>query len=60
MKNALKRFGIFLGVVEDKTPKFKEDAIDRDSDGIVQEGTVHERPAEPKKRKPSTKKKTDK
>jgi hypothetical protein len=56
MKNALKRLGMFLGIVEDKRPKFNPNAIDRDGDGIVQEGTIYERPATPKPKAPVAKK----
>ena len=56
MKNAFKRLGMFLGIVEDKKPKFNPKAIDRDGDGIVQEGTIHERPATPKPKAPVAKK----
>jgi hypothetical protein len=58
MKNALKRLGMFLGIVEDKRPKFNPNAIDRDGDGIVQEGTIYERPATPKPKKAPVAKKT--
>ena len=55
MKNALKRLGVFLGVSEG----YKANAIDRDKDGIVQEGTPSERPVAKKKapaKKPAAKK----
>jgi hypothetical protein len=55
MKNALKRLGLFLGVTEG----YKANAVDRDKDGIVQEGTKSERPVAKKKapaKKPVTKK----
>ena len=55
MKNALKRLGLFLGLTEG----FKADAVDRDGDGIVQEGTPSERPVAKKKapaKKPVAKK----
>lgn len=45
MKNALKRLGLFLGV----TQGYKANAVDRDKDGIVQEGTKSERPVAKKK-----------
>jgi hypothetical protein len=45
MKNALKRLGLFLGV----TQGYKANAVDRDGDGIVQEGTPSERPVAKKK-----------
>lgn len=48
MKNALKRLGLFLGLTEG----YKANAVDRDGDGIVQEGTKSERPA-PKKKAPA-------
>ena len=51
MKNALKRLGLFLGVTEG----FKADAVDRDKDGIVQEGTASERPVAAKKKAPAKK-----
>jgi hypothetical protein len=53
MKNALKRLGLFLGVTEG----YKPNAVDRDKDGIVQEGTKSERPVA-KKKAPSKKKPT--
>jgi hypothetical protein len=53
MKNALKRLGLFLGVTEG----YKANAIDRDGDGIVQEGTPSERPVA-KKKAPAKKKPT--
>ena len=59
MKNALKRLGLFLGV----TKGYKANAVDRDKDGIVQEGTKSERPAAKKKapaKKAPAKKKTTK
>jgi hypothetical protein len=59
MKNALKRLGLFLGV----TQGYKANAVDRDGDGIVQEGTKSERPAAKKKapaKKAPAKKKTTK
>jgi hypothetical protein len=55
MKNALKRLGVFLGVSEG----YKANAIDRDGDGVVQEGTKSERPVAKKKapaKKPAAKK----
>ena len=55
MKNALKRLGVFLGVSEG----YKANAVDRDGDGIVQEGTPSERPVAKKKapaKKPAAKK----
>jgi hypothetical protein len=55
MKNALKRLGVFLGVSEG----YKANAVDRDKDGIVQEGTPSERPVAKKKapaKKPAAKK----
>lgn len=57
MKNALQRFGIFLGIIEEKKkkPVHNENAIDRDGDGIVQEGTKFERPATPKHKAPAKK-----
>ena len=51
MKNALKRLGLFLGLTEG----YKATAVDRDKDGIVQEGTKSERPVA--KKKPTTPKK---
>ena len=45
MKNALKRLGLFLGI----TKGYKSNAVDRDKDGIVQEGTKSERPVAKKK-----------
>jgi hypothetical protein len=59
MKNVFKQIGIFLGIVDDKKPKFNPNPIDRDGDGIVQEGTKFERPAEKKPtpaKKPAAKK----
>ena len=41
-------------MVKSKSEPYKKDAIDRDGDGLVQDGTPHERPApapEPKKKK---------
>jgi len=45
MKNAIKRLGLFLGLTQD----YKANAVDRDKDGIVQEGTKSERPVAKKK-----------
>jgi hypothetical protein len=45
MKNAIKRLGLFLGLTEG----YKANAVDRDKDGIVQEGTKSERPVAKKK-----------
>jgi len=56
MKNALKRLGLFLGLTEG----YKANAIDRDKDGVVQEGTKSERPVAKKKapaKKPTAPKK---
>jgi hypothetical protein len=58
MKNALKRLGMFLGIVEDKRPKFNPNAVDGDGDGMVQDGTPFERPATPKPKKAPVAKKT--
>lgn len=58
MKNALHRIGLFLGIVDNKKPKFNPLAVDKDGDGIVQEGTIHERPATPKPKAPVAKKAT--
>ena len=55
MKNAFKRLGLFLGLTEG----YKANAVDRDKDGIVQEGTKSERPVAKKKapaKKPAAKK----
>jgi hypothetical protein len=52
MKNALKRLQLFQGLTEG----YKANAVDRDKDGIVQEGTKSERPA-PKKKPTAPKKK---
>ena len=49
MKNLLNKIGIFLGIIEDKSPKFNPNAVDGDGDGMVQDGTIHERPATPAK-----------
>jgi hypothetical protein len=49
MKNLLNKIGIFLGIIEDKSPKFNPNAVDGDGDGMVQDGTIHERPAPAKK-----------
>jgi hypothetical protein len=51
MKNALKRLQLFLGLTEG----YKANTVDRDGDGIVQEGTKSERPVA--KKKPTTPKK---
>lgn len=51
MKKSFKRLGIFLGIVKDKSPKFNPNAVDGDGDGMVQDGTIHERPATPKTKK---------
>jgi hypothetical protein len=59
MKNAFKRLGLFLGL----TQGYRANAVDRDGDGIVQEGTKSERPAAKKKapaKKAPAKKKTTK
>jgi len=56
MKNALKRLGLFLGLTEG----YKANAIDRDKDGVVQEGTKSECPVAKKKapaKKPTAPKK---
>jgi hypothetical protein len=55
MKNVITRLGLFLGL----TKGYKANAIDRDGDGIVQEGTPSERPVAKKKapaKKTTTKK----
>jgi hypothetical protein len=51
MKNFLNKIGIFLGIIEDKSPKFNPNAVDGDGDGMVQDGTIHERPATSKNKK---------
>lgn len=58
MKNALRRLGLFLGIIDDKKPKFNPLAVDGDGDGMVQDGTIWERPAEVKPKAPTTKKTT--
>jgi hypothetical protein len=52
MKNAINRLKLFLGL----TKGYKHNPIDRDGDGIVQEGTPNERKVAPAK-KPAAKKK---
>ncbi len=49
-----------LAAAEKRKPKFDPNARDGDGDGLVQDGTAFERPATPKKKTTSTKKKPSK